>query len=266
MTNRIDRTFASLKNKRQKALIGYITAGYPTKASFRPLVRLLENAGVDLLEIGVPFSDPLADGPTIQHSSQVALKNGVTLDWILKTVHQLRNDGVHLPFIFMSYCNPIHAMGLDRFFKRGQASGVDGLIIPDMIPEEAAPYARMSEKYGMDLIYLVAPTTPKSRIRWIAQRTHGFLYAVSLTGVTGVRKALPGVVSRFLKSIRSVCNKPIAVGFGLTTPNQVRAVGAHADGVIIGSALIRAIEKSKRSHFQGAVRFVRLMKGALHAS
>src|SRR5581483_10083554 len=138
--NRIDATFRRLKAERQKALIGYITAGFPNKASFPVLVPLLEKAGVDLLEIGIPFSDPMADGPTIQHSSQVALKNGATLHWVLHSVRLLRKQGVKLPLIFMSYCNPIHAMGTKEFFRQAKASGVDGVIIPDMIPEEAASY------------------------------------------------------------------------------------------------------------------------------
>src|ERR1035437_3760005 len=163
--NRIDQTFKSLKQVGQKALIGYVTAGFPTKASLRTLIPLLEKAALELLEIGVPFSDPIADGPTIQHSSQIALQNGVTLVWILQSVTQLRRQGVKLPIILMSYCNPIHAMGIDKFFKQAQASGVDGLIIPDIILEEGEPYAQSAAKHGIDLVYLVAPTTPRARIR-----------------------------------------------------------------------------------------------------
>jgi tryptophan synthase alpha chain len=265
MLNRIDQTFSRLKKTKGKALIAYVTAGFPGKASFPPLVHLIEDSGADLLEVGVPFSDPIADGPTIQHSSQVALQNGTTLEWILVAVHKLRRQGVKLPLIFMSYCNPLQAMGLAAFFKRAKAAGVDGLIVPDLIPEEAGPYEPLARKYGIDLIYLVAPTTPKARILQVAKKTHGFLYAVSITGVTGVRKALPPVVARYLKSIQSACQKPIAVGFGLTTPEQVRRVSRHADGVIIGSALIREIEKSKKSRFAGAARFIRSLKGALNA-
>jgi tryptophan synthase alpha chain len=266
MTNRIDQTFSQLKKRKGKALIGYLTAGFPTKPSFSKLVPLLEKNGVDILEIGVPFSDPIADGPTIQHASEVALKNGVTLDWILNSVRALRRAGVRLPLVFMSYCNPIHAMGIDRFFQKAKSSGVDGLIIPDLVPEEGAPYARAAKRYGMDLIYLVAPTTPPPRMRAIAEQTRGFLYAVSLTGVTGVRKAVPTEVAAFLKSIKAVCRKPVAVGFGLMTPQQVRDIARHADGVIVGSALIRAVEKSKGPRFEGVARLARSLKGALHAS
>ena len=168
----------------------------------------MAEAGLDLLEIGVPFSDPIADGPTIQYSSQVALKNGVTLEWILKSISDFRHLGVELPIILMSYCNPIHAMGIDQFFQKAKSCGVDGLIIPDMIPEEGTPYSRAAQKYGIDLIYLVAPTSSKSRVHEIAKKTRGFLYAVSLTGVTGVRNVLPTEVSGFLKSVRAASRRP----------------------------------------------------------
>jgi tryptophan synthase alpha chain len=266
MANRIDRTFSRLKKRKDKALIGYLTAGFPSKPHFQKLVPLLERNGVDILEIGVPFSDPIADGPTIQHASEVALKNGVTLDWILNTVKTLRQGGVQLPLVFMSYCNPIHAMGIARFFQKAKSAGVDGVIIPDVVPEEGGPYARAAKQHGLDLIYLVAPTTPKARIRMIANKTHGFLYAVSLTGVTGVRRAMPTEVALFLRSVKAVCRKPVAVGFGVTSPQQVRDLSRHADGVIVGSALIRSVEKSKGPRFEGVARFVRSLKGALHAS
>ncbi len=266
MPNRISRTFSDLKRSGGKALIGYLTAGFPNKSSFRRLVPLMEKAGVDILEIGVPFSDPIADGPTIQHASQIALEMGVTLDWILSSVKVLRREGVRIPLILMSYCNPLYAMGLPHFFQRAKVAGVDGVIIPDLIPEEAGPFLKTSKRAGIDLIYLVAPTTPRSRLRAIAKKTRGFLYAVSLTGVTGVRKAVPAQVAGFLKAVKAASRKPVAVGFGLSTPKQVRQIARYVDGVIVGSALIREIEKSKGPRFERATRFVRSLKGALHAS
>jgi tryptophan synthase alpha chain len=262
--NRIDSTFRQLKQAKRKALIGYITAGFPKKASFRTLVPLLERSGLDLLEVGIPFSDPIADGPTIQHASQVALANGVTLDWVLRSVRDLRKHGVRLPIIFMSYCNPIHAMGIDHFFKEARRAGVDGLIIPDLIPEESERYSRAAKREGIFLIFLVAPTTPKDRIRVIARKTHGFLYVVSMTGVTGAQKAVPLQVSAFLKTVRSLSARPVAVGFGLTGPAQVYAVSHYADGVIVGSALIREIQKSKGSSFSSAGQFVGTLARALN--
>ncbi|MFA5974962.1 MAG: tryptophan synthase subunit alpha [Elusimicrobiota bacterium] len=261
--NRIDKTFQQLKAKGRKALIGYVTAGFPNKSSLKRLIPLLEEAGLDLLELGVPFSDPIADGPTIQRASQVALSNGVTLEWILETVRELRSR-VKLPIILMSYSNPVYAMGVERFFQKAQASGVDGLIVPDMIPEEAALF-KPAQSHGVHRIYLAAPTTPSERIRMIAQATRGFLYVVSLTGVTGARSALSPGLSRFLKKVKAISRQPVAVGFGLSTPAHVKAVAPYADGVIIGSALIKEIEKSKSNGFAGAVRYVRSLHKALNA-
>jgi tryptophan synthase alpha chain len=261
MGNRIDQTFRRLKQKRAKALIGYVTAGFPAKKGFMSLLLGLEEAGLDLLEIGVPFSDPIADGPVIQEASQVALENGVTLPWILDTVHRLRYY-TDLPVVLMSYANPILAYGLTRFFTDAKKAGVDGLIVPDLVVEEAGPFARAAGATGVRLIYLVAPTTPLSRRKMIAKKTRGFLYAVSLTGVTGARQALPAGLPKFIQSLKGLSPYPVAVGFGISTPDQARAVASYADGVIVGSALIRELGRSKKS----AVRFIQALKGALDAS
>jgi tryptophan synthase alpha chain len=257
--NRIDQTFAALKRSHKKALIGYVTAGYPTKNRFPQLVQLLEKSGLDLLEIGVPFSDPVADGATIQRSSQKALENGVTLPWILQTVSRLRAR-VQLPILLMSYSNPILAMGLDRFFARARVCGVDGLIVPDLIPEEGAPFEHLAKKYSLRLVYLAAPTTHPARLQHIARSTQGFLYAVSLTGVTGARQVLSDGLSRFLAHIRRYTSKPVAVGFGISTPAQIRSIRRSVDGVIVGSALIQQIDRS----FQKAGMFVRTLQTALN--
>jgi tryptophan synthase alpha chain len=259
--NRIDQTFRRLKKKRGKALIAYVTAGFPAKKSFVPLLLDLEKSGVDLLELGVPFSDPIADGPVIQTASQVALKNGVTLPWILDTVHRLR-DYTEMPVILMSYANPILAYGLDRFSRDARRAGVDGLIVPDLVVEEAGPFARAAGAAGVRLIHLVSPTTPGPRRRMIAKKTRGFLYAVSLTGVTGGRRVLSPGLPGFIQSLKRVSPHPVAVGFGISTPVQARAVASYAVGVIVGSALIRELGRSKTS----ALRFIRSLKGALDAS
>ena len=235
--NRIDQTFARLKRSRRKALIGYLTAGFPTKAGFAHLVCALEKAGLDLFEIGVPFSDPVGDGMTIQRSSQKALANGVTLEWVLRAVSALRPQ-IKAPIILMSYANPLAAMGLQRFFARAKAAGVDGVIIPDLIPEEGKPFDQLAAKNGIALIYLAAPTTTRKRLKRIARATRGFLYAVSLTGVTGARKTVAAGVPGFLSQIRRFTSKPVAVGFGISTPSQVQSVRKRVDGVIVGSALI----------------------------
>jgi len=262
MANRIDRTFASLKRRRKKALIGYITGGHPTLVSMKTIVPLLERAGLDLLEIGVPFSDPIADGPTIQRSSQVALENGTTLAWILQTVRGLRRS-VQLPMVLMSYSNPIFSMGVAKFFRAAAEAGVDGVIIPDLILEESSDFAQAARRSGVHLIFLVAPTTPPERIRKIAAATRGFLYAVSLTGVTGARTVLARDVAGFLKTVRRLSKKPVAVGFGLSTPMQVRAIAPFADGVIVGSALVKCLEGSVRNHFRQATQFVGSLRSAL---
>jgi tryptophan synthase alpha chain len=163
----------------------------------------------------------------------------------------------------MSYCNPIYAVGIDTFFQKAKSSGVDGLIIPDMIPEEGRPYVRAAQKYGIDLIYLVAPTSSKKRIHTIAAKTQGFLYAVSLTGVTGVRNVLPAEVSGFLKLVKAASRKPVAVGFGITSAQQARKLSKDVDGVIVGSELIRQIEKSVGTQFKSAANFIKSLRRAL---
>jgi tryptophan synthase alpha chain len=266
MKNRIDQTFAALKKRGEKALIGYVTAGFPTKKTFEDLVPQLEKAGMDILEIGVPFSDPIADGPTIQKASQTALENGVTLQWTLAATKRLRTK-VSMPFIFMSYCNPIYAMGVDAFFRAARDAGVDGLIIPDLIPEEAASYRTAAQKNGLCLIYLASQTTPPARLKTIGRDTRGFLYVVSLNGVTGARRELPKNLSAIVSRARRLSAAPVAVGFGISTPAQAAEAARHADGVIVGSALIKAIESSSRQSFKGALTFVASMKKELrHAS
>jgi len=262
MANRIDSTFKRLARERRKALIGYITAGHPTLGSLKNIVPLLEEAGLDLLELGVPFSDPIADGPTIQHSSQIALNNGATLSWILKSVRELRAR-VKLPLVLMSYSNPIYSMGPKRFFEQAKQAGVDGVIIPDLIPEESGEFGRSARQTGVHLIYLAAPTTPKARLSRIARASRGFLYAVSVTGVTGARHTIQHDVSGFLKTVRKASRCPIAVGFGISSPEQARTLSAQADGVIVGSALIKQIESSKHKAFAGAARFIRSLRTAM---
>jgi len=264
--NRIDETFKALKAKQDKALIGYLTAGYPDKKSFEALVPRLVEAGLDMLEIGIAFSDPIADGPVIQQASQKALDNGVTLDWTLQATARLRQT-IKIPFIFMSYCNPIYAMGLETFFKRAKESGVDGLIVPDLIPDVAGPYEQAAQQHGIHLIYLASPTSPKARLVQIAKQTRGFLYVVSLTGVTGARADLPKDLGAFVVRARGTSRVPVAVGFGISTPAQAKAVGKLADGVIVGSALIKAVSASQAPHFSEAISFVTSLKKELrHAS
>lgn len=239
--NRIDRLFSDLKSKGRKALIAYVTGGYPTLPAMDRAVRDIVAAGVDLVEIGVPFSDPIADGPTIQFSSQKALEGGITPSRLLAWVKSFRKTHA-TPVVLMTYMNPIARMGVDLFSRRAQAAGVDGVIVPDLIIEEGAPLENALGQGGVHLIYLVAPTTPPERRSQIARRSKGFLYAVSLTGVTGARRALPKELGTFLSDVRRRSPVPVAVGFGISDGGQARRAAAHADGVIVGSAFIHRIK------------------------
>lgn len=230
--------FKKLKKTNTKALIPYFTAFYPSKTSFEKLVITAAKNGADIIEIGLPFSDPLADGPVIQHSSQTALKNGFTIEKMFCSIAGMRAK-TEIPFIIMTYLNPVLRYGLRKFFSQCRKSGVSGLIVPDMIPEEDGPIRREANKAGVAIIYLIAPTTPEKRMRLIASRSTGFIYAVSVTGVTGQRKDIPAYLPAMLRKIRTITNKPLCVGFGISTPEQAKAAAKYADGVIIGSAVVR---------------------------
>lgn len=235
--NRIDRMFSELKSQGRKALIAYVTGGYPSLPAMDRAVREIVKAGVDLVEIGVPFSDPIADGPTIQISSQKALEGGITPARLLEWVKGFRKTN-ETPVVLMTYMNPIQRMGLGSFARRARAAGVDGVIVPDLIIEEGGPLEKALGAEGLHLIYLVAPTTPLPRRSAIARRSRGFLYAVSLTGVTGVRRALPKDLGIFLADVRRRSPVPVAVGFGISDGDQARQAAAQADGVVVGSAFI----------------------------
>ncbi|MBI4397106.1 MAG: tryptophan synthase subunit alpha [Elusimicrobia bacterium] len=258
--NRLEERFDSLKRDARKALIAYVTGGYPSLKEMDRTVRVLEKAGVDVVEIGVPFSDPIADGPTIQFASQKALENGITLKAILKWVATFRRSS-RLPVVLMSYLNPIHRMGYRAFAEQASAAGVDGLIVPDLIPEEAGPLQEVLAGHGLNVIFLVAPTTVPERRKWVARRSGGFLYAVSLTGVTGVRQGLPKEALSFVKGLKKISPVPVAVGFGISKPDQVRLFAPHVDGVIFGSALV---EKLKNHH--PIYPFVKSLRSALDGS
>ncbi len=236
----IAAAFAAAKGEKRAALMPYFTLGYPDPATSLDVVEAIAGAGADLIELGVPFSDPLADGPTIQHSTQVALEQGVNAAQCIEMVAELRARGVTQPFMLMGYVNPILAFGAERFVTVATAAGADGLIVPDLPPEEAVEIEIVCEARGRALVYLLAPTSPPERIELLAGRTTGFLYLVSLAGVTGARDALPPHLADFVQRVRAVACTPLAVGFGISTPEQARAVGQLADGVIVGSALIKA--------------------------
>jgi tryptophan synthase alpha chain len=230
--------------KGRPAFMPYAVLGYPTRAASLNVVRALAESGADLLELGLPFSDPLADGPTIQAATQKSLENGVTLADCLTMTRELRQSGVNTPALLMGYVNPMLAYGVEKFVADAAASGADGLIVPDLPPEEAGEFETACAQHGLALVYLLAPTSTPERIKLITEKSQGFVYLVSLTGVTGARRDLPPDLTDFIARVRRHTSKPLAVGFGIATGDQARAVGQIADGVIVGSALVKCAGES----------------------
>jgi tryptophan synthase alpha chain len=256
----IELTFDQVSHQNRAALMPYYTIGFPTFEESLDVIKAISQSGADLIELGIPFSDPLADGPTIQHSTQKALEQGTNVARCLELVTELRSQGVQQPLLLMGYYNPILAYGLDRFVEMAAAAGADGFIIPDLPLEEAGEMEIACRSKQCALIYLVAPTTPVDRIAKIAAHATGFLYLVSLTGVTGARDELPSNLHEFVQRVRGAAGHvPLAIGFGISTPEQARSVGQLADGVIVGSALIRTVQdapipSSAAANFVSALR------------
>jgi tryptophan synthase alpha chain len=225
-----------------KALIPYLTVGYPNLEATLKAVPLLAENGADIIELGIPFSDPLADGATIQASSYRALQNGVNTRTCLETARKLR-ETTNVPLIFMTYFNPVLAYGLDRFCHDCIASGIDGLIVPDLPPEEGNSLECTAGEQGLDLIYLLSPNSTPERIKMVAEKSRGFIYLVSVTGVTGVRNTLGAGLEDFVKRVRKVAKQPLCLGFGIATPEQAGQIARIADGVIIGSRLIQLMNE-----------------------
>ncbi len=261
--NRIDKKFSDLRNAKKKALVVFLTAGDPSLARTEALIPELERVGVDLVEIGVPFSDPLADGPVIQASSQRALSRGVNLKKILAMTRRVRRR-TSLPLLFMSYLNPIAHYGQERFAKDAKAAGLDGVIIPDLPPDEGRDISRVFRARGLDLVYLLAPTSSARRQRMISKASHGFVYFVSMTGVTGVKKALSGSVLKQVVSLRKKTKRPVCIGFGVSTPEQAKEAARAGDGVIVGSAIVKALNANPSLSARAFVqRYVRPLARAL---
>jgi len=240
----IAKTFAETRIQGRAACMPYFTLGYPQSQSSLEIIQAIADAGADLIELGIPFSDPLADGPTIQRSTQVALENGISVQRCLDLVAGLRRLGLHQPLILMSYINPLLAYGIERFAAAAAQAGADGLIVPDLPPEEAAELELSCHRHGLALVFLLAPTSTPPRIALVVARSSGFIYLVSLTGVTGARQSLPPDLADFIQRVHQATDLPLAVGFGIATPEQAQAVGLLADGVIVGSALINAVDQA----------------------
>jgi tryptophan synthase alpha chain len=241
----IAKAFESAHAEGRAALMPYFTLGYPDSHASLSILDSIAASGADLIELGIPFSDPLADGSTIQHSTQVALEHGASVAVCLDLTAQIRARGIAQPLLLMGYYNPILAYGVERFVSEAAASGADGFIIPDLPPEEASEMETACQRYQRALVYLLAPTSTPERIAEVAGRSTGFVYLVSLTGVTGARQSLPADLEAFISRVRRFTQKPLAVGFGISTPEQAGIVGRLADGVIIGSALINTVEHAE---------------------
>ena len=231
----------SVFDQGHKALIPYITVGYPDIEATLKVVSLLASNGADIIELGIPFSDPVADGITIQRASFHALQSGVTPKVCLKIAKEL-SQKTEIPLIFMTYFNPIFSYGLEEFCAACASSGVSGLIIPDLPPEEGSELEAITQRQGLDLIYLLAPTSTQERAKLVAKRSRGFIYLVSVTGVTGVRNRLAADLETFVTRVRRVATQPLCVGFGISTAEQAKRVAKIADGVIVGSRLIQFME------------------------
>ncbi len=241
------------------ALMPYFPLGFPDAPTSLDVITALSKAGADAFEIGLSFSDPLADGPVIQHATQVALEKGITVRRALEMIAELRGRGIHQPFLVMGYYNPILAYGLEQFVQEAASAGADGFIVPDLPPVEAGDLDRLCRERGLGLIYFLAPTSTDDRVKLVAERAQGFIYLVSMAGVTGARPQLAGGLSEFVGRIRRATAIPIAIGFGVSTPDQASQVSRLADGVIVGSALVQIVNRAD-DKVQAAAQFIRELK------
>jgi tryptophan synthase alpha chain len=260
--NRIRSTFDQLKRAGRKALIPYITPEYPVRGATVPILRGLEQSGASMIEIGIPFSDPLADGPTIQRSSQIALQNGATIPTILDGVREFRTKS-DLPLLLMGYVNPILRYGAERFLDACVDVGIDGLIVPDLPPEEAREIKQLADHCGISMVFLIAPTTSSERIKMVSELSSDFSYCVSVTGVTGARTRLGenGSLDSFLERVKKHATKPFVVGFGISRAEDVRRIWEWADGAVVGSALIEKLDSARTAEeaMQRASSFLRTL-------
>ena len=256
----MSRIASVFKKPSHKALIAYVTVGYPSVEATLKIVPRLISSGCDIIELGIPFSDPMADGATIQKASFEALKNRVSPRLCLEVAGKLRQT-VDTPLLFMTYFNPIFSFGLEEFCRQSKGSGIDGLIIPDLPPEEGSELEAITEKQGLDLVYLLAPTSTEPRIKRVAEKSRGFIYLVSVTGVTGARERIPASLGSFVKQVRRFARQPLCVGFGISSPEQAAEVAASADGVIVGSRIIQLMEADNSMARVG--RFISRLRAAL---
>jgi tryptophan synthase alpha chain len=242
---RISQAFSQLKQDGKKAFVPFITAGDPDLETTAKLLIELSVAGATVIELGVPFSDPMADGPVIQRASERALKNNFGIEQILDVVGQVRRS-VETPIILFSYYNPLFQFGLDRLCAAAERSGVDGVLVTDLTPEEASQFKSALRAHDLDMIFLIAPTSTDSRLRLVAEQASGFIYAVSRAGVTGARDEVSAEAEKLVKRMRAFSDLPVVVGFGISSATQVAQVERYADGVVVGSAIVAELERSSR--------------------
>jgi tryptophan synthase alpha chain len=261
---RIAERFAALRARGERALIPFVTAGDPDLGTSEALVLAMAEAGADLIELGVPFSDPIAEGPTIQRASERALAGGTSLRRVLELSKRVRAR-CDVPLLLMGYANPFYAMGPRHFAQAAAEAGVDGFIVPDLPPEEGEDLYSAAAAAGVDGVLLAAPTTTPARLALLGARTRGFLYFVSLTGVTGVRAEIAADLEACVARARTVCPHPICVGFGVSTPEQAGAIGRYADGVVVGSAIVDLVERARTPDeaVDAVARFVAALKAPL---
>jgi tryptophan synthase alpha chain len=260
---RIDAKFADLKAKGKKAFVSYVMAGDPDFDRSLEIVRGLPSAGVDIIELGLPFTDPMADGPTIQLAGQRALNGGMTLLRTLELATEFRKEDDTTPIVLMGYYNPIYSMGVPTFLDAAKAAGIDGLIVVDLPPEEDTELCLPAQEAGLNFIRLATPTTDDARLKRVAQNTSGFVYYVSITGITGAAEADAGDVSPAVTRIREATGLPVVVGFGINTPEKSHAIAKVADGVVVGSAIVNQIAEGKST--EDVLAFVKSLSDGAHS-
>ncbi|MBI5971379.1 MAG: tryptophan synthase subunit alpha [Deltaproteobacteria bacterium] len=264
---RISRAFARLKDKGKKALIAFVTAGDPDIAATRELVLTLEASGADIIELGIPFSDPMADGPTIQASSERALKKGTTPEDVLDAVKKIRKTS-EIPIVLFGYYNPIFSYGVKKFSRKAKEAGADGVLVVDLPAEEAGELKEELCKNGLDLIFLLTPTSDAERMKLTSNVATGFIYFISITGVTGARQSVSKNISSYVKKIRCFSSIPVVVGFGVSTPVQANAVSSCSDGAVVGSAIINVIaarQNDRKALLADVGEFVSSLKKGMNA-
>ncbi|MCL6471791.1 MAG: tryptophan synthase subunit alpha [Firmicutes bacterium] len=260
--NRIDELFIRLKKDNKTALMPYLMAGFPDIETSLNLLIAVAEAGADLVEFGIPYSDPLADGPTIQAAAERALRNNINTDIVFDLVKRAR-EKTDIPVVIMTYYNTIYRYGLERFANNAAGAGVDGVIVPDLPPEEAAPWREAAIKYSLATVMLAAPTSTDERLKKVTEASEGFVYCVSLTGVTGARANLPSNLTDFINRVKRVTDKPLAVGFGISRPEQAKQISQVADGVIIGSALVNLIADTGARCIEAAKKYIFEIKASM---